>query len=448
MSRIAKMLAKRAALVEEMEGIAEAASTEDRDLSAAEQKAFDEREEEMKKLDAQISVEKRLEAARAATAKPVATAGNVAKDLVPAQPKYRYSKMKAFKGPTAEADAYATGKFLQATILRGAPGMDEVVKSASEWCRDNGVGIQKAANEGSNSSGGYLVPTQFEQSIIDLRESYGTFRQYVPVIPMAGDTLSKPKRTGGLTAYFVDESGLLTESDKTWGQVKLVAKKLACLSRISSEISEDAIINIADDLAAEMAYAFAVKEDSVGWNGTGISTDGGIIGVRTKFAAGVGSFVGAVDAASGHDTFAELDAADFRKVMAKLPKYARKNAKWYGSTVAWDTAVLPIIMASGGLTGQEMGAGFPKRFLGYEWVDDQTLPTDTTDISDTAMILFGDLGLSAKMGQRRGITLMQSDQRYFEYDQIGLRATERFDINVHDVGDATTAGPIVALMAE
>jgi hypothetical protein len=33
----------------------------------------------------------------------------------------------------------------------------------------------------------------------------------------------------------------------------------------------------------------------------------------------------------------------------------------------------------------------------------------------------------------------------YETDQIAVRGKERFDINVHDLGDDTDAGPIVAL---
>jgi hypothetical protein len=51
------------------------------------------------------------------------------------------------------------------------------------------------------------------------------------------------------------------------------------------------------------------------------------------------------------------------------------------------------------------------------------------------------------MGERRGVTIKRSDHRYFENDQIGLLGTERFDINVHDLGDNTNAGPLVAMVA-
>jgi HK97 family phage major capsid protein len=52
------------------------------------------------------------------------------------------------------------------------------------------------------------------------------------------------------------------------------------------------------------------------------------------------------------------------------------------------------------------------------------------------------------MGTRRGITIATSEHIYFETDEIGIRGTERFDINVHDIGDTTNAGPIVALIGE
>jgi HK97 family phage major capsid protein len=49
------------------------------------------------------------------------------------------------------------------------------------------------------------------------------------------------------------------------------------------------------------------------------------------------------------------------------------------------------------------------------------------------------------MGTRRGLTLAISDQRYFEYDQLAIKGTERVDINVHDVGDTSDAGAMIML---
>lgn len=433
MTRMSKLIEKRTALIDEMEAIAEVASTEGRDLTAAEKLAFDGRDDESKALDAQIEIEKRLETKRVASAKPVAAA------VVPAQARKRHGSLKAFKGPTAEEDAYSSGMFLKSTLFGDG--------AATEWCHERGL-VNKYQGGGTNTAGGYLVPTQMETAIIDLRETYGTFRQYVRTIPMSSDRVAIPRRTGGVTAYFVDENTAITESEKTWGQVMLVAKKLGALTRLSTELAEDAVINIADDLAQEMAYAFAKKEDECGWVGDGTSTYGGVIGFKPKFVAGLGSFVGAVDAASGNDTFAEVTTADFLKVVGTLPNYARANAKWYCSQYAFANAMHRLSTAAGGATMMEFGGEMKKSFLGYEVVIDQSLPAVATDLSDVPMVYFGDIGLAAKMGSRRGIAVRTLNERYAEYDQIGVMATERFDIVVHDIGDASNAGAVVALMGE
>ena len=36
----------------------------------------------------------------------------------------------------------------------------------------------------------------------------------------------------------------------------------------------------------------------------------------------------------------------------------------------------------------------------------------------------------------------------YEYDQVGIKATERFDFVAHDLGDTSTAGPVVGLIGE
>jgi HK97 family phage major capsid protein len=159
---------------------------------------------------------------------------------------------------------------------------------------------------------------------------------------------------------------------------------------------------------------------------------------------------GAIDAASGHDTFAEYDAADLIKVIGALPKYAEPNARWFGHKAAWANTMLRLIAAAGGNAIVDIQAGGKPQqgYLGYAFEQDQTLPSALTDLSDTAVILFGDLNAAVTMGERRGITIDVDRSIYFLQRQIAIMGWERIDINVHDIGDATNAGPLVALMAE
>lgn len=449
----ADLRGKRAKAVDDFAALTDKMNADDYVEVKEDQTAYDGLKAEIAGYDAKIKRAEEAATLKAsvATIVPGQSGGNA--KVYPIA-KRRYGKLRAFKGPVdgdgfdAEERAYRSGMFILAALLKD----HSAHQVAREWCLANGMATNlKAQAEGVNSAGGFLVPIQFETAIIDLREEYGMFRQECRMVPMGSDTMTIPRRVSGVTAYWVGENSQITESQKGWGQVQLVAKKLGALSRMSTELAEDAVISIADDLAQEMAYAFAQAEDSAGWNGDGTATYGGIVGVKNKLGGtiGAGQFAGAMDAASGHDTFAEIDATDLSNLMAKLPKYAEKNAKWYCSQPCWNVVFQRLMAAAGGVTIQELSGGKPRRgYLGYDVVIDQTLPTATTDLSDLPMLYFGDLSLGARMGERRGIRVKTSDDRYFEYDQIGVQATERVDIVVHDVGDATTPGPIVALIGE
>ncbi len=351
---------------------------------------------------------------------------------------YRHSALKAFKGQGADHKAYRMGMWALAVLHKNA--------RAQHYCQNQGI-IQNALATNDNAAGGFLVPEEFSTAIIDLREMYGVFRANARVRPMASDTMLIPRRASGVTVYFVGEGVAITPSDPAWNQVRLVAKKLAGMTLMSSEIDEDAVVDLGDYLAAEFAYALALKEDQCGFNGDGTSTYGGITGL-TQLLKASGGLAGAVDAASGHDTFAEIDAADLSSVMGKLPAYARPRAKWYVSSTGFDVMFGRLMIGAGGNTMQNIQGGYQPMYLGHPVVITQVLPTATTDLSDLVMILFGDLALSSSLGSRRGIRVQVSDERYFDTDQIAVKVTERIDIVNHDVGDTTTPGPVVALVGE
>ena len=57
----------------------------------------------------------------------------------------------------------------------------------------------------------------------------------------------------------------------------------------------------------------------------------------------------------------------------------------------------------------------------------------------------GRYDLAASMGNRRGIEVQVLNERYAELGQLGIVATERFDLVVHDLGSTTVKGPVAAL---
>ena len=345
----------------------------------------------------------------------------------------RYKALKGFKGQ-GEESAYRRGMWVRAAFFRD--------NKAEQWIAEHGV---RQGVEGVFSKGGAIVPDEMSQAIIDLRETFGMARQILRVVPMNSDSMLIPRRTGGVTAVFVGENTEPTASDKSWDQVGLNAKKLGAQCKFSSEYAEDAVIDVAEDLASEIAHAFAEKEDDCLWNGDGTSSFGGIVGVRPKIIDGAHG-AGAQDAVSGTNTFAEIAQVDLDTVMALIPKFAESGARWYCSRPCKALVFDALAAAAGGTTMMMLGDRPQPAFLGYPIVIDQKMPTSTGDLVNLAMLFFGDLSMAATMGDRRGFRVRLLEERYAELDQLAVVAFERFDIVVHDLGDGTDAGPLVALV--
>lgn len=432
------------------------AESENRPMTPDEGALFDKLKAEIDGLDAQIKALHEHAARAEQLAKLAAGPGRITQPDQPATPTpqatprvtvpampLRARALKAFKNTEPDLHAaYRGGQWLRAAILR-----DE---RAVRYCQNNGVGmdIRNALEEKSNTNGGFLVPTELSQRIIDLRESYGVFRQNCFVQPMGRDSMDIPRRLTGLTIGAINEnpSSAISPSNPTWNMVSLNAKKAGGLCLMSSEIGEDAVIDLADYVAAEFAYAFALFEDQCGFIGDQTSTYLGINGLGNILTI-AGGLAGAVAAATAtFDLFSEITTTDLAGVMGKLPEYARMNAKWYCSAFAREMVFGRLKAAAGGNNPQTLSGGFTDNYAGYPIVTSQVLPAGAaTDYSGLPMLYFGDLSKSSTLGDRREIRIFASDHRYMDTDQIGIRGTSRFDIVNHDLGDTTTAGPVVAL---
>lgn len=313
-------------------------------------------------------------------------------------------------------------------------------ESAKQFCIDKGITVQKTGLESNNTLGGFLVPDEFATTVIDLKEKYGVFRQFAELEPMASDVKHCPRRESGLTAYFPAEADSITTSDMGWGNVTLTARKMAVRTKTSSELNEDALINLADKLAEEMALAFAYKEDDCGWNGDGTSTYGGIYGLRNKIGAG------STYASADHNLYSELDYDDFAGAIGLLPEYAEVgDPAWYVSKVVWGQ-MQTIAGTAGGASTQDVVNGVrQKMFMGYPVRVSQALPS--TAANSQIYGFFGSLRLASKFGERRGMSIAMATQgdTDFASDLISWRGTQRVDIVNHAVGTASVAGAIIAL---
>ena len=420
---------------EELQRVADDAS---RSLDEGETTKFAEYMARAEELAEDIARRERLDAIKTVTAKTdrmVTPHIETATSDIQVIRNTNVANLRAFKGERAAENAYRAGRWV-AGFLFDDP-------NSRDWCREHGV-EQRVMTESVSTKGGATVPDEFENAVINLRDSYGLARQECNVVQMASDHMLIPRRTGGVTVYYVGEADALTASDMSWDNVALTAKKWAAMVYLSTDLSEDSVINMADWLASEIGLAFATKEDQCLIDGDGTSTYSGIVGFRPKMIDGDhdGSYF---EATATADYLSELAIGDLTSTMTMLPAYAeQRGPKWYTSQYGWAGAFQRLAAANA--TFVEYINGAPsKQFMGYPVVTSAAMPTSAS--FDAAIgLVFGNMSQAATLGTRRGITVKVDGSLRLGYDQLAIQATERFDINVHDVGDASNAGPIVGVL--
>ena len=103
------------------------------------------------------------------------------------------------------------------------------------------------------------------------------------------------------------------------------------------------------------------------------------------------------------------------------------------------------LINAGAGSSKDISDGPMPMFQGLPVVFNQVTNKTLSNQASTRLLYLGDLNMAAKFGDRRSVTMSMSDQRYWDEDQIGVKWTERMDINIHSKGTATEAGAIIAL---
>ena len=321
-------------------------------------------------------------------------------------------------------------------------------KKAHSWLVENGF-YTKGQNETTDADGGYLVPQILAREIIFLRDKFGVMRQNARVMGMSSDNLNVPKNTASTTAYWTAENTNITPSQITFSNVQVLAKKLAIITQVSSELNEDSIVDVGAALAEDMAYVMAYNEDLATFLGDGSGTYGGITGVVTAITqvAGAGKIYTTANVTGDWNA---TTLADLRKLTAAIPEYAdTADAKFYMNRAFFQQVVCNDLdaLSGNGFFDLTAAPGPNPTLFGYPVVYTQVMPKDTTPAVGSPLVVFGNLKTGSIMGSRRDLRIQVSDQVGFISDSLYFRATERFGFNFHDPGDATNAGSAVVLVA-
>ena len=139
--------------------------------------------------------------------------------------------------------------------------------------------------EGQGSQGGFTVPEQFIPEILMfellppiMRSRAFTIQATTNVVkvPRIVETDRSSNIHGGVAANWTAEGTAITKSNPAFGQVALIAKKLALLTYTSNELLDDNAVGLNDFLVRIFSEALGWFEDKAFINGSGVNEPLGI----------------------------------------------------------------------------------------------------------------------------------------------------------------------------
>ncbi len=272
--------------------------------------------------------------------------------------------------------------------------------------------IQDALQVGTDSEGGYLVPDEFEKTLVEALEDENIFRKLATVIKTSSGDRKIPVVASKGNASWVDEEGLIPDSDDSFSQVSIGAYKLGTLIKVSNELLADSVFNLEAYISKEFGRRCGAKEEEAFFNGDGTGKPVGVL------HATLGAEVG-VTATSP----SEIKADEVIDLFYSLRAPYRKRAVWIlnDSTVK---AIRKLKDANGNYLWQPaLTAGTPDTILGRPVYTSAYVPSIA---AGNKTIIFGDLSYYW-VADRQGRTFKKLSELYATTDQTGFMATQRVD---------------------
>ena len=134
--------------------------------------------------------------------------------------------------------------------------------------------------EGTAENGGYLVPEEFANMIVEDRRDATIMRQLATVIPVTTDSFHLPTLASRPRTFWRAEAAVKNTSTAEFGEVVLTPYSLASIVPLSNELVADASLgtggSIVNMIANLMGTAIAEEEDKAFWTGNGSGKPTGI----------------------------------------------------------------------------------------------------------------------------------------------------------------------------
>lgn len=294
--------------------------------------------------------------------------------------------------------------------LKTGRASDEYKSAMLNALRTNFRQVSNVLVEGTDASGGYLVPDEYDARLIEALEQENVVRKLGTVIQTSGERKINVAATKP-AASWVEESGAPVFSDPTFDQKILDAYKLSVAMKVSEELLADNQYDLEGYLIRSFGQAIANAEEEAFLTGDGVSKPTGLLHPTLGGQIGITTAGNAITADEVVDLIYKL----------KRPYRAKASFIMADSTLAF------LRKLKDG-TGQYiwspgLAAGEPDRLLGYPVYTSAYVPAVA---AGQPVIAFGDISYY-NIGDRGTRSFAALHELYAGVGQVAFVAKERVD---------------------
>ena len=272
--------------------------------------------------------------------------------------------------------------------------------------------LRNILSEGTDSEGGYLVPDEFENTLVRGLTENTVIRSHAHVITTSNGLHKIPVVASHGSAAWIDENGAYTESDESFGQVQLDAHKVGTIIKVSEELLNDSAFDLEGYITSEFVRRIGDKEEEAFLTGNGNAKPMGILNETGGGQIGI-------TAASA----TAITADELIDLYYSLKAPYRQNAIWI-----LNDATIKLIRKLKDGNGQYLWQpalkdGEVNTILGRPYFTSAYAPVVEAGAKS---VIFGDLTYYW-IGDRQGISLKRLNELYASNGQVGFLASKRLD---------------------
>ena len=366
-----KLLDKRAKLLKDMRALLNSAG--DKGLSGEKEQQYNRMEEDFEALDKQIKAMQKLEEATARLNQPTT------EPIVTEPSATLQGDGGAFK---AAFESYVRGE------------------DPSKW--------KNAMTTLTGEDGGYVVPEEYQRTIIKKLHEINQTRDISKVIPTAS-TRNIPVEGDAPEFAWIDEGGTYSETQSSFDKKVLGAWKLGGIIKVSEELLQDSKTDLEDYLAGQIALGINKGE-----------APAFAIGDGNKKPVGYATGIGGVTLASKDG----ITGDELIDIFYSLKAGYRARATWrlHDSTMK----VIRKLKDGNGnyIYAPALVMGERDMILGRPVVTDFYLPE--LGATNKPVVVFGDFGYYT-IADRGNIEIQRLNELYANEGFIGFRVKKRVD---------------------